>query len=72
MEINDFYEDITPGEADLIISLYEVIKKLVQNDQDITLIRLGWELDVRPQELSDYLHIIIRILDSVEKELEIR
>ena len=72
MGINDFYEDITGSEADLIIELYEVIKKLVQEDQDVTLVRLGWELDIKPNELSDYLHIIIRILDSVEKEFEIR
>lgn len=72
MQINDFYEDITAGEADLIIELYEVIKKLVLQEQDVTLIRLGWELDIQPNELSDYLHIIIRILDSVEKEFEIR
>jgi hypothetical protein len=68
MEINDFYEDITQGEADLILDLYEVIKKLVLSDQDVTLVRLGWELDIKPSELSDYIGTIVLILDKVEKE----
>lgn len=68
MEINDFYEDITQGEADLILDLYEVIKKLVLSEQDVTLVRLGWELDIKPSELSDYIGTIVLILDKVEKE----
>ena len=72
MQINDFYEDITSSEADLIIDLYEVIRKLVQADDDVTLVRLGWELNINPSELSDYLHIIITILDNVEREFEVR
>jgi hypothetical protein len=72
MEINDHYEDITSSEADIIIDLYDTIKKLVQQDKDVTLVRLGWELNIKPSELSDYLYIIIQILDSVEKEFEVR
>ena len=68
MEINDFYEDITQGEADLILDLYEVIKKLVLSEQDVTLVRLGWELDIKPSELSDHIVTIVLILDKVEKE----
>ena len=68
MEINDFYEDITQGEADLILDLYEVIKKLVLSEQDVTLVRLGWELDIKPSELSDHIGTIVLILDKVEKE----
>lgn len=68
MEINDFYEDITQGEADLILDLYEVIKKLVLSEQDVTLVRLGWELDIKPSELSDHIGTIVLILDNVEKE----
>jgi len=68
MEINDFYEDITQGEADLILDLYEVIKKLVLSNQDVTLVRLGWELDIKPSELSDHIGTIVLILDKVEKE----
>ena len=72
MKINDFYEDISSDEADLIIDLYEAIKRLVLQDIDVTLVRLGFELDIRPSELSDYIGMIIRILDLVEKEIEIQ
>ena len=72
MQINDFYEDISSDEADLIIDLYEAIKRLVLQDIDVTLVRLGFELDIRPSELSDYIGMIIRILDLVEKEIEIQ
>lgn len=72
MKINDFYEDISSDEADLIIDLYEAIKRLVLQDIDVTLVRLGFELDIRPSELSDYIGTIIRILDLVEKEIEIQ
>lgn len=72
MKINDFYEDISSDEADLIIDLYEAIKGLVLQDIDVTLVRLGFELNIRPSELSDYIGTIIRILDLVEKEIEIQ
>jgi len=72
MQINDLYEDISAEEADFIIDLYEAIKKLVLLDVDVTLVRLGFELNVRTHELADYIGIIVRILDLVESEIEIQ
>lgn len=72
MQIHDLYEDLSPEEADFIIDLYEAIKKLVLLDVDITLVRLGFELNIQPQELADYIGIIVRILDLVEIEIEIQ
>lgn len=68
MDFNDYYENISQQEADLILDLYDVIKRLVQSGNDITLVRLGFELNIKPSELSEHIGIIISILDKVEKE----
>ncbi len=72
MSINEYYEDITDSEANFLLELYDVIRKLVLLDIDVTLVRLGHELDTRPSELADYLPQILVILNKVEEEFEIR
>ena len=72
MSINEYYEDITDSEANFLLELYDVIRKLVLLDIDVTLVRLGYELDTRPSELADYLPQILVILNRVEDEFEIR
>lgn len=72
MSINEYYEDITDSEANFLLELYDVIRKLVLLDIDVTLVRLGYELDTRPSELADYLPQILVILNKVEEEFEIR
>mgnify|MGYP000134757704 FL=1 len=72
MSINEYYEDITDSEANFLLELYDVIRKLVLLDIDVTLVRLGYELDTRPSELADYLPQILVILNKVEDEFEIR
>jgi hypothetical protein len=72
MFTNNQYEDLTPDEADFILDIYRVIRKMVLNDYPVTLVRLGYELGVSPRELSDYLPIIISVLNKVETEYEIR
>lgn len=72
MSINEYYEDITDSEANFLLELYDVIRKLVLLDIDVTLVRLGYELDTRPSELADYLPQILVILNRVEEEFEIR
>ena len=72
MFTNNHYEDLTPDEADFILDIYRVIRKMVLNDYPVTLVRLGYELGVSPRELSDYLPIIISVLNKVETEYEIR
>jgi|TARA_B110000908_G_scaffold45388_1_gene55313 hypothetical protein len=72
MSINDYYEEITESEANFLIDLYEVVRDLVSRDIDVTLVRLAFELDTRPSELSDYLPQILVILNKVEEEFEIR
>lgn len=62
------YEDITNDEADFLLDLHEVIKRLVRNNYPITLVRLAHEMGVKTQELSDYLSIIITMLNKVEEE----
>lgn len=69
MAINETYEDITSEEADFIIVLYETIRKLILGGEKVTLVRLGYELNIKSQELSDYLYEIVRILDSIEEEI---
>ncbi len=72
MSINEYYEDITESEANFLLDLYGVIRRLVLLDIDITLVRLAYELDTSPSELSDYLPQILTILNKVEEEFEIR
>lgn len=62
------YEDITNDEADFLLDLHEVIKRLVRNNHPVTLVRLAHEMGVKTQELSDYLSIIITMLNKVEEE----
>ena len=69
MAINDTYQDITSEEADFIITLYETIRKLIVGGEKVTLVRLGYELNIKSEELSDYLFEIVRIVDSIEEEI---
>lgn len=66
--INEYYEDLTEDEADFILDLYEVINRLVYNGYPVTLVRLGFELGVGTEELSDHLPVILIILNKVEQE----
>tara|TARA_R110000796_G_scaffold31365_1_gene83284 strand:+ start:1579 stop:1812 length:234 start_codon:yes stop_codon:yes gene_type:complete len=68
MLIEEKYEDLTDAEANLILDLYRVIDELVYFGQPVTLVRLGYELDIKPIELSDYLAVIVSILNKVEEE----
>jgi len=72
MSIENYYEDLTSDEADFILDLYSVIDRMVFNSRPVTLVGLGYELGVNPQELSDYLPTIIQILNKVEEEYEVR
>jgi len=72
MEYQEYYEDITEAEADFIIDLHQVIDKLVCYGYPVTLVRLGFELDIRTEELSDYLPIILSILNKVEEKYSIQ
>lgn len=71
MSFDNYYEDLTPDEADFILDIYEVIDRMVYNGYPVTLVGLGYELGVKPQELSDYLPTIIQILNKVEQEYEV-
>lgn len=68
MFFEEYYEDLTDGEANLILDIYRVIDVLVYNYEPVTLVRLGFELGINTQELSDYLPIIITILNKVEEQ----
>lgn len=72
MKIDEPYTEITESEADFIIILYETIRRLVLEDCKITLVRLGYELNIKPSELSDYLFDIVRIVDRIEEEVRQR
>ncbi len=65
---NKYYEDLTDAEANLILDIYRVIDELVYYHEPVTLVRLGFELGIKPDELSDYLAIIVTILNKVEEE----
>ncbi len=71
MSFDNYYEDLTPDEADFILDIYEVVDRMVYNGYPVTLVGLGYELGVKPQELSDYLPTIIQILNKVEQEYEV-
>jgi hypothetical protein len=68
MFTENYYEDLSADEADFILDIYRVIDALVYYDQSVTLVRLGFELGVSPQELADYLPTIVTILTKVEEE----
>jgi hypothetical protein len=68
MLFEEYYEDLTDAEANLILDIYRVIDLLVYNHEPVTLVRLGFELSINTQELSDYLPIIITILNKVEDQ----
>jgi len=69
MPLDETYDEITSAEADFLISLYEQIRELILNDEKVTLVRLGYELNIKSEELSDYLFDIVRIVDHVENEV---
>lgn len=71
MNLNDYYEEITESEADFIIDLHQVIDDLVRNNVPVTLVRLGFELNIKPLELGDHLHIIVSILDKIEEKYSV-
>lgn len=68
MAFDDYYEELTSDEADFLLDLHNVIKRLVRDNYPVTLVRLAYELGVKTQELSDYLPIIITMLNKVEEE----
>lgn len=70
MKIDEPYDEITQSEANFIILLYETIRKLIIQGDKVTLVRLGYELDLTSSELSDYLFEIVRIVDHVEAEIQ--
>ncbi len=70
MKIDQPYDEITQSEANFIILLYETIRKLVIQGDKVTLVRLGYELNLTSSELSDYLFEIVRIVDHVETEIQ--
>lgn len=72
MPTESYYEDLTSDEADFILDIYRVIDRMVYDGRPVTLVGLGYELGVNPQELSDYLPTIIQILNRVEEEYEVR
>jgi len=69
MPLDETYNEITSAEADFLISLYEHIRELILNDEKVTLVRLGYELNIKSEELSDYLFDIVRIVDHIENEV---
>ena len=72
MPLDYTYEEITNDEADFIISLYEIISRLVREGRAVTLVGLAYELNIKTSELSDYLMLITSILDKVEEEYKIQ
>lgn len=72
MPLDYTYEEITNDEADFIISLYEIISRLVREGRAVTLVGLAYELNIKTSELSDYLMLITSILDKVEEEYQIQ
>lgn len=72
MDIDQPYNEITPSEADFIITLYEKIRELILDGNKVTLVRLGYELNLKSEELSDYLFEIVRIVDHIEEEVRQR
>jgi len=72
MDIDQPYNEITSTEADFIILLYEKIRELVFKEEKITLVRLGYELNISSTELSDYLFDIVKIVDHIEEEIRQR
>ncbi len=69
MQIDETYSEITSQEADFLISMYEKIRELIVSGNKVTLVRLGYELDISTAELSDYLFDIVRIVDRIEEEI---
>lgn len=69
MPLDETYDEITSAEADFLIALYEHIRELILNDEKVTLVRLGYELNIKSEELSDYLFDIVRIVDHIENEV---
>jgi hypothetical protein len=71
MNLNDQYEQITDDEANFILDIHQAVDKLVRHNIPVTLVRLGFELNITPSELGDYIHIIVSILDKVEEKYSV-
>ena len=65
------YEELSDSEANIIIDIYEAIDEMVRNDESVTLVGLGYKLDIKPSELADFLPQIITILNKVEEKYSI-
>jgi hypothetical protein len=72
MFFENSYEEITNSEANILIDIYEAIDSMVRNHQSVTLVGLGYILDIKPSELSDYLPQIITILTKIEEKYSIQ
>ena len=72
MKLDEYYEEITDSEANFIIDLHEAIDHLVYHGIPVTLVRLGYDLNITPSELSDYTFLVLSILDKVEEKYSIR
>ena len=60
------YEEITEEETNFLIDLYEVVSGLHKRGEKITLVNIGKLLQIRPQELLDYLSFIVRMQDILD------
>ena len=47
MPLDYTYEEITSEEANFIISLYEIISRLVREQRAVTLVGLAYELNIK-------------------------
>ena len=68
MFFEESYEEISDSEANILIDIYEAIDRMVRDDEPVTLVGLGFELNIKPAELADYLPQIITILNKVEEK----
>ncbi len=59
-------------EVNFLLDLYNAIRKRVDSGQSVTLVGLGFDLKIRPMELTDYLMHITRIQRAIEEEKKIR
>lgn len=66
-DANHSYEEITDMEVQFLMSLYNAIVQLINEDKKVSLVNISMITKVSPRELTDYLYEIT----EMERQLNV-
>lgn len=66
-DANHSYEEITDMEVQFLMSLYNAVVQLINEDKKVSLVNISMITKVSPRELTDYLYEIT----EMERQLNV-